>query len=232
MIKPIMAWPIILIMRHVPYLRRASHGKVHKIGPHDLGDGSEMEMSGRRYNLLRREIGNKISEREDLTMQWKRVTVLCQGVAVCALWVCGLQMLQSAARAQTSQDTQAEKTSKPKKSKKSAPVATSSEAAAPAAADEKTTPPKKLKKSTADVTHSGSANRDESGENKRTASAPVTNASSAEVQSAKAAGKVWVNTASGVYHKSGRWFGATKQGQFMTEQEAIKAGYRAAKNEK
>jgi hypothetical protein len=48
-------------------------------------------------------------------MQWKRVTVLC--VAVFALCVCGLPMLQSAAGAQTSQDTQAKKTSKPKKSK-------------------------------------------------------------------------------------------------------------------
>jgi hypothetical protein len=50
-----------------------------------------------------------------------------------------------------------------------------------------------------------------------------------EIAAAKASGKVWVNTETGVYHKGGRWYGATKQGKFMTEQEAIKAGYRASK---
>ena len=43
-------------------------------------------------------------------------------------------------------------------------------------------------------------------------------------------GKVWVNTKSGVYHKEGdRWYGKTKKGKYMTEDEAIKAGYRADK---
>lgn len=42
---------------------------------------------------------------------------------------------------------------------------------------------------------------------------------------------VWVNTATGVYHKPGaHWYGKTKQGKYMTETDAIKAGYRAAKN--
>ncbi len=54
----------------------------------------------------------------------------------------------------------------------------------------------------------------------------------ADIQAAKASGKVWVNTSSGVYHKGGKNYGATKQGKFMTEQEAIKEGYRPAKNEK
>lgn len=40
---------------------------------------------------------------------------------------------------------------------------------------------------------------------------------------------VWVNTESGVYHKLGtRWYGRTKQGRYMTETDAIKAGYKAS----
>ena len=40
---------------------------------------------------------------------------------------------------------------------------------------------------------------------------------------------VWVNTASGVYHKRGsRYYGKTKQGKYMTEADAIKAGYHPA----
>ncbi len=43
-------------------------------------------------------------------------------------------------------------------------------------------------------------------------------------------GMVWVNTDSGIYHYEGdRWYGNTKQGKFMSEADAIKAGYRAAK---
>ncbi|HEY3383356.1 MAG TPA: helix-hairpin-helix domain-containing protein [Vicinamibacterales bacterium] len=45
-----------------------------------------------------------------------------------------------------------------------------------------------------------------------------------------APGMVWVNTLTKVYHKEGdRYFGKTKAGKYMTEEEAIKAGYRAAK---
>jgi hypothetical protein len=43
---------------------------------------------------------------------------------------------------------------------------------------------------------------------------------------------VWVNTDSHVYHKEGsRFYGKTKKGKYMTEQEAIKEGDRAAKRE-
>jgi len=52
--------------------------------------------------------------------------------------------------------------------------------------------------------------------------------SDAEIAAAKAAGKVWVNLTSGVYHKSGRWYGKTKNGKFMSEDEAKKAGYKPA----
>jgi DNA uptake protein ComE-like DNA-binding protein len=45
-------------------------------------------------------------------------------------------------------------------------------------------------------------------------------------------GMVWVNTDSGVFHKEGsRWYGKTKQGKFMTEADALKQGFQAAKNE-
>lgn len=52
--------------------------------------------------------------------------------------------------------------------------------------------------------------------------------SSSEIAAAKASGKVWVNTDSGVYHKGGRWYGKTKSGKFMTESEAKAAGYKEA----
>ena len=47
---------------------------------------------------------------------------------------------------------------------------------------------------------------------------------------APARGMVWVNTATKVYHYEGdQWYGKTKEGKYMTEQDAIKAGYRASK---
>jgi hypothetical protein len=49
---------------------------------------------------------------------------------------------------------------------------------------------------------------------------------------AKGTGMVWVNTDSNVYHKPGtRWYGKTKKGKYMTEADAIKAGYHPAKKE-
>jgi hypothetical protein len=43
-------------------------------------------------------------------------------------------------------------------------------------------------------------------------------------------GQVWVNLESKIYHKEGdRYYGKTKKGKYMSEADAIKAGYRAAK---
>ena len=46
-------------------------------------------------------------------------------------------------------------------------------------------------------------------------------------------GQVWVNTETLVYHKEGsKWYGRTKHGKYENEQDAIKEGDHAAKNEK
>ena len=46
-------------------------------------------------------------------------------------------------------------------------------------------------------------------------------------------GMVWVNLDSGVYHFEGsRYYGKTKNGKYMSEADAVKAGYRPAKKEK
>ncbi len=63
---------------------------------------------------------------------------------------------------------------------------------------------------------------------KTTTKAAAGTPTSQEIAAAKASGKVWVNTDSGVYHKSGRWYGKTKAGRFMTEAEAKAAGYKEA----
>lgn len=50
-----------------------------------------------------------------------------------------------------------------------------------------------------------------------------------EAQTPPQKGMVWVNTDSKVYHKEGsRWYGKTKVGKWMTEDEAKKAGFKEA----
>jgi hypothetical protein len=52
-----------------------------------------------------------------------------------------------------------------------------------------------------------------------------------EIADAKAKGMVWVNISSKIYHKEGKFYGKTKRGKFMSEDDAKKAGYREAKTE-
>ncbi len=59
--------------------------------------------------------------------------------------------------------------------------------------------------------------------------APAASAA-APAQQPPTKGMVWVNTETKVYHREGdRWYGNTKHGKYMTEADAIAAGYHASK---
>jgi hypothetical protein len=75
----------------------------------------------------------------------------------------------------------------------------------------------------------GSPNSQAASEKSKTSTSAAPSAP--DIAAAKASGKVWVNLDSGVYHKAGRWYGKTKNGKFMTVDEAKKAGYKAAKRD-
>ena len=57
-------------------------------------------------------------------------------------------------------------------------------------------------------------------------------ASAAPAATPPSPGMVWVNAKTKVYHTAGdRWYGKTKNGQWMTEADAIKAGCRKSKQD-
>lgn len=106
------------------------------------------------------------------------------------------------------QDTTTEK--KAKKSKKTTATTTT-------ATTTTTAPPAATAKTTA----------------KTTKSETTKNATPEQIAAAKAAGQVWVNTSTKVYHdSSSQFYGSTKAGKFMSEKDAIAAGNHKAKNEK
>jgi len=63
------------------------------------------------------------------------------------------------------------------------------------------------------------------------AAAPAKTAAPAAAQQPPVKGMVWVNLDTKVFHREGdRYYGTTKNGKFMTEADAVKAGYREAKS--
>ena len=84
---------------------------------------------------------------------------------------------------------------------------------------------------TASQTSSPNSQATSASDKSTSAKSPSSTPSAADIAAAKASGKVWVNLDSGIYHKGGRWFGKTKNGKFMTSDEAKKAGFKAAKRE-
>ena len=77
----------------------------------------------------------------------------------------------------------------------------------------------------------GSDSQTNAADKSKSAKSEPATPSAAEIAAAKASHKVWVNLSTGIYHKRGRWYGKTKSGKFMAEDEAKKAGYKAAKRE-
>jgi competence protein ComEA len=83
----------------------------------------------------------------------------------------------------------------------------------------------------ADLVTVATAATTKAGSVKTQAAEETESSGSVEAQTPPVKGMVWVNTGTGVYHYEGdEWYGKTKQGKFMTEADAIKAGFRASKS--
>jgi len=81
----------------------------------------------------------------------------------------------------------------------------------------------------AEQTNSAPKNAPTSGASNRPAS-PAPPVSPAPYTAPPSKGMVWVNKDTKIYHREGdRWYGRTKDGQYMKEEDAIKSGYRISK---
>jgi acyl-CoA synthetase (NDP forming) len=108
---------------------------------------------------------------------------------------------------------------------------TTSNSASPTTNTTTTAPAKKSRKKSAVAADSSTTSAPATASSSTaTSKAPVATAPAAAAPPQK--GMVWVNTASGVYHAEGtKYYGKTKQGKYMTEADAQKAGYHIAKGE-
>jgi len=136
-----------------------------------------------------------------------------------------------AVRAQQTRQTDQSDTSTKSKSKSKTKDATGS--AMPAAAATAPTPALKSVPATASTPVVAASPAPTPAAAPVSKSAPAARpAAQQQTPPANGAGMVWVNTASGVDHKPGtRWYGKTKQGKYMAEADAQKAGYLAADKE-
>jgi len=77
-------------------------------------------------------------------------------------------------------------------------------------------------------TNSGTSTPARTARQQQSSSTPP--AGTAASQGSPGPGMVWVNMETKVYHREGDpWYGKTKRGKYMTESDAVRAGYRPAK---
>lgn len=77
---------------------------------------------------------------------------------------------------------------------------------------------------------SGSSTKASTGTAGARRAAPAESAPTGEYHAPPSPGMVWVNLETKIFHREGdRWYGRTKRGTYMTESDAVKAGYRLSK---
>jgi|SRR5450631_593254 hypothetical protein len=125
----------------------------------------------------------------------------------------------------TAAQTKAQKKAAKEAAKSGAASTTSAATAAPAATG------KPAAATTPNATTTSSPAKAQATTTSKSTAKPVTPTQTPQqIADAKAKGLVWVNTSSKVYHTSSdRYYGATKEGQFMTVADAQKMGAHQAK---